>query len=87
MLEEWCGEKPGRMIPSQLPIWSDPQVAADEVRKNAARGFKAITFSEGPHLLGYPSLHTGYWDPLMKACEETGTVICLHVGSSGTSPA
>lgn len=87
MLEEWCGFEPGRMIPMQLPIWSDPNVAADEIRKNAARGFKAISFSEGPHLLGYPSLHTGYWDPVMAACEETGTVICLHVGSSGTSPA
>jgi predicted TIM-barrel fold metal-dependent hydrolase len=86
MLEDWCAFKPGRMIPSQLPIWSDPQLAAAEVRKNAARGFKAISFSEGPHLLGYPSLHTGYWDPLMAACEETGTVVCLHVGSSGTSP-
>jgi predicted TIM-barrel fold metal-dependent hydrolase len=31
-------------------------------------------------------LHTGYWDPLFAACEETGTVVCLHVGSSGTSP-
>ena len=86
MLEDWCAFKPGRMIPSQLPIWTDPELAAAEVRKNAARGFKAISFSEGPHLLGYPSLHTGYWDPLMAACEETGTVVCLHVGSSGTSP-
>ena len=86
MLEDWCAFKPGRMIPSQLPIWTDPNLAASEVRKNAERGFKAISFSEGPHLLGYPSLHTGYWDPLMAACEETGTVVCLHVGSSGTSP-
>lgn len=87
MLEEWCAYAPGRFIPMQLPIWTDPKIAADEIRKNAARGFKAISFSEGPHLLGYPSLHTGYWDPVMAACEETGTVVCLHVGSSGTSPA
>jgi len=70
----------------QLPIWSDVNVAADEVRKNAARGFRALSFSEGPHMLGFPSLHTGHWDPLMAACEETGTAVCLHVGSSGTSP-
>ena len=87
MLEEWHGYAPDRFIPMQLPIWSDPHLAAAEVRKNAARGFKAISFSEGPHLLGYPSLHTGYWDPVMAACQETGTVVCLHVGSSGTSPA
>ncbi|MFM8871287.1 MAG: hypothetical protein ACKOFD_06875, partial [Actinomycetota bacterium] len=34
----------------------------------------------------FPSLHTGHWDPLLQACEETETVVCLHVGSSGSSP-
>jgi predicted TIM-barrel fold metal-dependent hydrolase len=87
MLDEWCAAAPGRFIPMQLPIWSDPQLAAAEIRKNAARGFKAVSFSEAPHMLGYPSLHTGYWDPVMEACQETGTVICLHVGSSSSSPA
>jgi predicted TIM-barrel fold metal-dependent hydrolase len=75
------------MIPLQIPYLLDPEVGAEEVRRNAARGFKAMTFSEAPHMLGLPSLHTGHWDPLMAACEETGTVVCLHVGSSGTSPA
>lgn len=87
MLDEWCGYAPDRFIPMQLPLWHDVDEAAAEVRKNAARGFKALSFSEGPHLLGYPSLHSGHWDPLLRACEETGTVVCLHVGSSGTSPA
>ena len=41
-------------------------------------------FSEAPEKLGLPSMHTGYWDPFLAACEETGTVVCLHVGSSGT---
>jgi predicted TIM-barrel fold metal-dependent hydrolase len=87
MIEEWAAHTPDRMIPMQLPYLFDPVVAAAEVRRNAARGFKAMTFSEAPHLLGLPSLHTGYWDPLMEACAETGTVVCLHVGSSSTSPA
>jgi predicted TIM-barrel fold metal-dependent hydrolase len=39
-----------------------------------------------PERLGLPSLHTGYWDPFMAACEETETVICLHVGSSSSAP-
>ena len=86
VIEEWAGFAPERMIPLQLPYLLDPAVAADEVRSNAERGFKAMTFSEAPHLLGLPSLHSGYWDPLMAACEETETVVCLHVGSSGTSP-
>jgi predicted TIM-barrel fold metal-dependent hydrolase len=87
VLEEWVGGAPERMIALQLPYLLDPEVAAAEVRRNAERGFAAMTFSEAPHLLGLPSLHSGHWDPLMAACEETGTVVCLHVGSSGTSPA
>jgi len=35
---------------------------------------------------GLPTIHSGYWDPLFAACAETETVLCLHVGSSGTSP-
>ncbi len=85
-LEAWCGSHPDRFIPNQITWLLDPQVAATEIRSNAARGFRAVTFSEAPEKLGLPSLHTGYWDPFFAACEETETVICLHVGSSGTSP-
>ena len=85
-LEAWCGAAPERFVPNQITWLRDPAVAAEEVRRNAARGFRALTFSEAPEKLGLPSLHTGYWDPLFAACEETETVICLHVGSSGSSP-
>ena len=85
-LEAWCGAAPDRFIPNQITWLRDPMIAADEIRRNAARGFKALTFSEAPEKLGLPSLHTGYWDPMLAACEETETVVCLHVGSSGTSP-
>lgn len=85
-LEEWAGTHPGRIIPCQVPWLLDPALAATEIRRNAARGFKAVTFPELPERLGLPSLHTGAWDPFMAACEETGTVICLHVGSSSSAP-
>lgn len=75
------------MIPCQIPWLADPHVAADLVRRNAERGFKAITFSEAPDKLGLPSIHSGHWDPFIAACAETGTVINLHIGSSGQSPA
>ena len=39
-----------------------------------------------PAKLGLPSLHTGHWDPLLAACEETDTVVCLHTGSSSWVP-
>jgi len=41
-----------------------------------------------PPFLGLPSIHDadGYWDPFFQACEETGTVICMHIGSSSKMP-
>lgn len=85
-LEEWAGARPGRIIPCQLPYFLDPDVGAQEIYRNAERGFKGVTFSEGPQHLGLPSLHSGHWDPIMRACAETGTVVNLHIGSSGISP-
>jgi predicted TIM-barrel fold metal-dependent hydrolase len=83
MLEQWCGSHPERFVPCQLPWLADPVVAAQEIRRNAARGFKAVSFSEDPEGQGLPSIHTRHWDPFLAACEETGTVLNLHVGSSG----
>jgi predicted TIM-barrel fold metal-dependent hydrolase len=82
MVEEWCGDSGGRLIPLCLtPLW-DPQLAAAEVRRNAARGVHAATFCELPAALGLPSLYTDHWDPLLAACDETATTLCLHIGSA-----
>jgi predicted TIM-barrel fold metal-dependent hydrolase len=86
-LESWAGRHPDRIIPCQIPWLLDPELGAAEIRRNAERGFKAVTFSEAPQKLGLPSLHRGHWDPFFAACAETGTVVNLHIGSSGTSPA
>ena len=88
MVDEWCGDSGGRLIPlCIIPLW-DGQLAADEVRRNAARGVRAVTFSELPATLGLPSIHdvNGYWDPFFQACDETGTVLCIHIGSSSIVP-
>jgi len=89
MVEEWCGpEAKGRLIPLTLiPLW-DAELAADEVRRNAARGVRAVCFSEIPPFLGLPSVHDPdhYWDPFFRACSETGTVINMHIGSSSKMP-
>jgi predicted TIM-barrel fold metal-dependent hydrolase len=84
-LEEWAGYRPERIIPCQVPLLTDPVAAAAEVRRNAERGFHALTFPDAPHQVGLPSLHTGHWDPLWRACEETGTVVCVHAGSGGVA--
>ena len=86
-LEAWAGAYPDRIIPCQLPWLLDPEVGAKMIYENAERGFRAMTFSENPAMLGLPTIHSGYWDPLMAASAETGTVVNLHIGSSGTSPA
>jgi predicted TIM-barrel fold metal-dependent hydrolase len=70
------------MIPCQLAWLADPVVAAEEIRRNARRGFAAVSFSENPEKLGLPSLYGREWDAFFRACEETETVVNLHVGSS-----
>jgi predicted TIM-barrel fold metal-dependent hydrolase len=83
MIDEWCAGSGGRLIPLCLvPLW-DPHLGAAEVRRNAARGCRAIAFTEMPHHLGLPSIHdpSRFWDPLFDACNETGTVLCMHIGS------
>ena len=86
MIEEWCATDRDRFIPCQLPWLGDPQIAADEIRRNAARGFRAVSFSENPEGLGFASIYDTSWDPFFAACAETETVVNLHVGSSGRTP-
>ena len=83
LYEQWWSPYPERIIPLGITHLADPQLGAAEIRRNAARGFVAVTLPERPHRIGLPSLFTGYWDPIIEACAETGTVIALHVGSSG----
>jgi predicted TIM-barrel fold metal-dependent hydrolase len=80
--EEWYSPYPDRIIPCQVTWLHDPKLAAAEIERNAARGFRAVSFSENPWKLGLPSMHQRHWDPFLGACEETETVINLHVGSS-----
>ena len=71
MVEEWCGDSGGRLIPLIIvPLW-DAELAAAEVRRNAERGVHAVCFSEIPPHLGLPSIHSGDWDPFFAACDET----------------
>ena len=82
-VEEWCGAYPARFIPMCLPVIWDAEACAAEVRRNADRGVHALTFSENPSVLGYPSFHDDYWTPLWKALCDTETVMNVHIGSSG----
>jgi len=87
MVEEWCGDADGRLIPLPIiPLW-DVDLAVAEVYRNAARGCTAVAFSEITAKLGLPTLHSGYWEPFFAACADTETVVCMHIGSSSQMPA
>src|SRR3546814_13691530 len=87
MVEEWCGDSDGALLPLTIvPLW-DAELAAKEVRRNAERDVRAVCFSEIPPHLGLPSIHSGEWDPFIAACQDTQTAICMHIGSSSRAPA
>ena len=55
---------------------------ADEVRRVAKKGPRSRSrrtrSSWAVHIFG------DHWDPFFAACEDEGTIICLHIGSSST---
>ena len=64
-IDEWCGTYPGRFMPLAIvPIW-DADLMAAEIHRVAEKGCHAVTFSENPTKLGYPSFHSDHWDPFL----------------------
>ncbi len=82
-IDEWCAAYPGRFIPMAVPAIWDAELSAAEVRRVAEKGCHSLSFTENPAALGYPSFHDEYWDPLWRALCDTGTVLSIHLGSSG----
>ena len=81
-IDEWCTSYPGRFMPISLgPVW-DPEALVEEVHRVAAKGCRAMTMPELPHVQGLPSYHdTDYWGPYFDACCDEGMVMCLHIGA------
>ncbi len=82
-IDEWCGAYPARFIPMAIPVIWDAEECAKEVRRVAKKGVHALTFTENPAAMGYPSFHNDYWKPLWEALCDTNTVMNVHIGSSG----
>jgi predicted TIM-barrel fold metal-dependent hydrolase len=83
MYEAWWQPYPERIIPLGITWLTDPEIGAEEIRRNAERGFRSVALPERPHQIGLPSIFDRAWEPVIRACAETETVISLHVGSSG----
>ncbi len=87
LYNEWYLPYPERIIPGGITYLGDSQLAAEEIHRNAARGFTSVTLPERPHAIDLPSLwDRDFWDPIIQACADTDTVISLHVGSAGMYP-
>ncbi|MDT3442233.1 amidohydrolase family protein [Pseudofrankia sp. BMG5.37] len=80
-LDYWVGSYPDRFIPLTIPPVWDPHLMAEEIHRTAAKGSHAVSFSMNPYGLGLPSLHTDHWDPFWAACQDTETVVTMHIGS------
>ena len=52
--EEWREPYPERFVGLGIVYLADPDEAAAEIRRNAARGFRAVSLPEQPHRLGLP---------------------------------
>ncbi|MBW2244199.1 MAG: amidohydrolase family protein [Deltaproteobacteria bacterium] len=83
LFEEWYGSYPERIVPLGITYLTDAEKGAEEIRRNAKRGFTAVTLPEQPHRQGLPAVFSEHWEPIIRACAETQTVLNLHVGSSG----
>ena len=80
-IDEWCGAYPGRFIPLGIvPMW-DVELAAAEAKRVAKKGCRSISFLETPHVQGFPSFLSGYWDPMLKAISDENMVLSLHIGA------
>jgi predicted TIM-barrel fold metal-dependent hydrolase len=84
MLDEWCAAYPERFVPQTLvPLWDVPAAVA-EIERCAAKGSRAVLFTENPHPLGLPSFPTGHWRPIFEACNDTGLPLSMHIGTSSS---
>lgn len=78
---EWCAARPGRMIPMiLLPLWDMNETIA-EVKRMVKYDVHAITFPDNPALIGLPSIHNAYWEPLWKICCDHKIVLNCHIGT------
>jgi predicted TIM-barrel fold metal-dependent hydrolase len=82
-IDGWCGAYPDRFIPMAIPMLWDPELTAAEIHRVAEKGCHSLTFTENPYVLGLPSFHSDHWDPMFRALVETGSILNIHLGSSG----
>jgi predicted TIM-barrel fold metal-dependent hydrolase len=80
-IDEWCGRHPTRFIPlANLPQW-DPLLMVEEIKRVHAKGCNAVTFCDNPATKGLPSIHSDFWEPFWRVCNDLGVIINCHIGT------
>ena len=84
-VDEWCAAYPGRFIPMGiLPVW-DVNLVVEEVKRLVKKGVHAVAFSDNPALKGFPSIHSEYWEPFWKVCNDHQVVLNCHIGTGAAA--
>jgi predicted TIM-barrel fold metal-dependent hydrolase len=82
-IDEWCGSHPGRFIPLALSGFAvGPEFMAEEIRRVAEKGCRAVSFHPEPHrFAGMPDIHGDEWDPAYQACADSDVAMVFHFGA------
>ncbi|MGE0878678.1 MAG: amidohydrolase family protein [Acidimicrobiia bacterium] len=82
MVSEIQSAAPDRLVCAALMPMLSVDDAVKEVFHAASIGLKAVSVPAGKPI-GREDLNHPEWDPLWAACEETGMVVGLHIGTEG----
>jgi predicted TIM-barrel fold metal-dependent hydrolase len=83
MVTEIQGVAPDRLVPAALVPMLDIDDAVAEVRHAAEIGLHCVSVPAGQPP-NREDLNHPEWDPLWSACEETGMIVGIHIGTQGT---
>ena len=84
-VEEWCAGTGGRLIPLIIvPLWDAAAGRRGGAAQRRARRAGRVLQRDPGLPRACPSIHDpdNYWDPFFRACDETSTVVNMHIGSS-----
>lgn len=79
---EFASADPDRFIPIMfLPFW-DVDASVKEIDRCVELGFKGINFGLKTDNLGFPSIRTDHWDPILSRAQDLELSVNFHVGFS-----
>jgi predicted TIM-barrel fold metal-dependent hydrolase len=81
LVEEWSSFSPRFVAQCLAPMW-DVDLAVAEVQRAHALGHRAVVWTAGPQMYGFPHFNDPYWDPFWATLRDLDMPCCLHIGSA-----